>query len=126
MSNGKRYDNEPKLNKKKVVGVFVAIAVMAMLIISIKTLLSPKKEENLVASTNYVVAYQNGKWGVINQAGTEVIPFTYEEMIIIPDKTKDVFITMTDIDINEGSFKTKVFNKKQEQIFTEYETVEGV
>lgn len=126
MSSGRRYDTEPKLNMKKVIGVIVAIIVIIMSIVSIKMLLEPKPEEETVAKTAYFSAYQNGKWGVINQVGSEIIPFTYDEMIIVPDSTKDVFITMSDIDFNQGTYKTKVLNKKGEEIYKGYELVEAI
>ena len=34
-TRGRRYDNEPKLNLKKVAGVIIALAVIIMIIISI-------------------------------------------------------------------------------------------
>ena len=34
-TRGRRYDNEPKLNLKKVAGVIVALAVIIMIIVSI-------------------------------------------------------------------------------------------
>lgn len=38
-SRGKRYDDTPKLNKKKVFATFIAIIVFIMIIISLKTYL---------------------------------------------------------------------------------------
>ena len=101
MSSGRRYNNERKLNMKKVIGVIIALAVLVMIIISIKKLLDPKQAEQITGQTYYFSAYQNGKWGVINSTGTEVIPFEYEEMIIVPDSSKDIFITMTDVDLEK-------------------------
>ena len=44
MSNrGKRYDNEAKLNYKKVIGVIVAIAVIVMIIIVLLLILCERK-----------------------------------------------------------------------------------
>ena len=126
MSSGRRYNDERKLNMKKVIGVVIALAVLAMMIISISKLLEPKKEEELSTSTYYFTAYKNGKWGVISQTGSEIIPFEYTEMIIIPDKTKDVFITLTDVNTETGTYKTKVFNKKGEEQFKDYELVEAI
>lgn len=126
MSNGRRYTEDRKLNMKKVVGVIIAIVVLIMVVISIKKLLDPRQEESISATTFYFSAYQNGKWGVINSAGKEIIPFDNEEMVIVPDKEKDVFITTTDVDVEKGTYKTKVFNKKQEEIFKDYDLVETI
>ena len=127
MSSGRRYSDEGrKLNFKKVLGVIIAVAVIIMVIISIKKLLDPKTEQQIASNTYYFAAFQNGKWGVINQSATEIIPFTYDEMIIIPNNKKDVFITMTDVNMETGTYKTKAFNKKGEELFTEYDLVEAI
>ncbi len=126
MGSGRRYEKEPKLNMKKVIGVIVAIIVIIMCIVSIKMLLEPKPEEETTIKSAYFSAYQNGKWGVINQAGSEIIPFTYDEMIIVPDSSKDIFITMYNVDLNKGTYQTKVMNKKGEELYTNYELVEPI
>ena len=126
MSSGRRYNEERKLNMKKVVGVIIAVAVLIMVGLSIKRLLQPKTEEQLTTKLYYFSAYKNGKWGVINQSGNEVIPFIYDEMIIVPDSSKDIFITMPDVDLAGGKYKTKVFNRKDETIFAEAELVEAI
>lgn len=126
MSSGRRYNNERKLNMKKVVGVIIAIAVIIMIFISIKKLLEPKPQQETTGSVHYFTAYQNSKWGVINQAGIEVIPFVYDEMIIVPDSSKDIFITTTDVNMETGEYKTKVFNRKNEEIFATFEQVEAI
>lgn len=126
MKSGRRYNNQRKLNMKKVVGVIVAMAVLAMVVVSIKMLLQPKTEEQLSTKLYYFSAYRDKKWGVINQSGNEIIPFVYDEMIIVPDSSKDIFITMTNVDLEKGTYKTKAFNRKNEAIFTDYETIEAI
>ena len=66
-----------------------------------------EKEEKITAKVYYFSAYQNGKWGVINSSGTEVIPFEYDEMIIVPDSGKDIFITTTDANLEERNIQNK-------------------
>lgn len=126
MRSGKRYEKEPKLNMKKVVGVIIAIVAIIMCIVSIKMLLEPKEEQENGFKTAYFSAYKNGKWGVINQLGNEVISFSYDEMIIVPDSTKGIFITTNDVDFTTGAYKTKVLNEKNEEMFTTYELVEAI
>ena len=46
MSNGKRYDKEPKLNLKKVFGVAIALLVLIMIIISLAKIL--KTDKNII------------------------------------------------------------------------------
>lgn len=128
MSNGRRYEKRRrKLNMKKVFGVIIAIAVVIMIIISISKLLSQdnQKEQNS-SKQYYFTAYKNGKWGVINQVGNEIIPLNHEEMIIIPDKTQDIFIIMTEVDYDTQTYKTIAQNSKGERIFSDYETIEVI
>ena len=126
MSSGRRFDDERKLNKKKVVGAIIAIVVLVMVIVSMKKLLDPKEEKAITSQVYYFSAYSNDKWGVINSSGSEVIPFEYDEMIIVPDSKKDIFITMTDVDLEAGTYKTKVFNKNNDVLFKEYDAVEAI
>lgn len=129
MGSGRRYEKsrKPKLNMKKVIGVIVAIAVVIMFGISISKLLSTdnQKQQNQIKNY-YFAAYQDGKWGVINQAGNEVYPFNQEEMIIVPDNTKGVFILTTEVDYETETYKTIAKNDKGETLFSDYEMVEAI
>ena len=129
MSNkGKRYNGQKrKLNLKKVFAVIIAIFVIIMVIVGINTLIkeSDKQEEKVVAN-KYFPVYTNGKWGVINSKGDTIIEPTYDETIIIPDNTKDLFICTYDVNYTDNTFKTRVLNSKNEEILTNYETVEAI
>ena len=87
MSRGRRYNNEPKLNMKKVVAVILIIVVMIVFIIAIKKLIGQESTKT-IATKSYFSLYSNDKWGVIDSQANIVIEPTYEEMIIIPDNTK--------------------------------------
>ena len=91
MSRGRRYNDEPKLNVKKVIAVIILIAVIIMFIFAIKKILQNNSGEQ-ITSTHYFTVYTNEKWGVIDSKGKVVIEPQYEEMIIIPNKTEPVFI----------------------------------
>ena len=128
MSRGKRYNNdERKLNMKKVFAVIIAIIVIAMFFIGMKELLkgSPKTNEKTFALAYYTL-YENEKWGVIDTRGNIVIKPEYEEMIVIPDNTKPVFICMENVDYANDTFKTKAIDEKGKQLFTNYEQVEVI
>lgn len=125
MSRGKRYDNERKLNKKKVFAVIVAFLVIIMFVVGIRELLKgDKKTNDKVFSTAYYTVFENNKWGVIDTKGNTVIEPKYENMIIIPDNSKPVFVVMEDIDYLTGTYKSKAVNEKNEQLFTNYDNVE--
>lgn len=124
MSRGKRYDPEAKLNYQKVFAVIIAIAVVIMFIFIMKNVLN--KREKATKDYEYFVLYSANKWGVINQDGEQVIIPTYQEMIVIPNKEKDVFICTYNINEQTGTYQTKALNSKNEEILTGYEQIEAL
>ena len=124
MSKGKRYDGERKLNVKKIFGVIIAIAVIIMIIISIKNIVKKSNMLNMQTKQAYFSVYENGKWGVIDSTGNYVINATYDEMILIPNNEKDIFICIYDVNDENNTYKTKVINAKQEELYKEYDLVE--
>lgn len=124
MSRGKRYDTEAKLNYQKVFAVIIAIVVLIMFIFIIKNVLKERQEIN--KEYEYFALYAQNKWGVINQDGEEVIIPSYQEMIVIPNKEKDVFICTYNINEQTGTYETKALNSKNEQILTQYEQIEAL
>lgn len=126
MSRGRRYDNEPKLNLKKVFGTIITIAVIIMIIISLNKILDKKVSEISNEKVEYFATYLDNKWGVINSNGTTVIENTYDEMIAIPDKEKPVFICIYNVNEETGEYRTKAINEKGEAIFTDYDQVEVI
>ena len=124
MSKGRRYEPEKKLNIKKVIAVAVAFAVIIMFIIGIKTLLTTNVAEKASKPTSYYAVYTNGKWGVIDEKGNIVIEAKNDEMITIPNYKKDIFILTEDVNYADGStYKTKVINAKNEEVFTNFDEV---
>lgn len=124
MSKGKRYETERQLNYQKVLAVVIAIAVVIMFIFIIKNALKERKDTN--KEYEYFTLYSANKWGVINQEGETVIQPSYQEMIIIPEKSKDVFICMYNINEETGEYKTKAINSKNEEIYTDYDQIEAI
>ena len=124
---GKRYDDTPRIDSKKILASIIAIIVVIMIIYSLKILLVDNRKQKDVSSlTTYQVAYDNEKWGVIDNKGSIVIKAEYDEMIMIPDKNKDLFICSYDVDYGNESYKTKVINKRGNEILKEYENVEPI
>ena len=126
MSRGKRFDGNPKLNLKKVFGVIVALLVVIIVIMSMVKLLSEdKKQENLIGKSYYSV-YSNGKFGVIDNNGDFIVSPEYDELVIIPNKTKPVFVCVYDVNDETGEYKTKVINDQKQEIITGYDKVEAI
>ena len=127
-SRAKRYNGEKKkLNMKKVLAVIIALAVIIMAIVGISKLISDgaRTSERTVAN-KYFAVYTDHKWGVINSRGDIVIEPEYDETIIIPDNSKDVFICTYDVDYTTGSYKSKAINSKGEEIITGYDTIQAL
>lgn len=112
---------------KKVLAVIIALAVIVMVVMGISKLLNGggKTEEKTVAN-QYFAVYTNDKWGVINSKGETIIKPEYDETIIIPDTTKDVFLCTYDVNYIEGSYKAKVIDSKGKEIITGYDSIQAL
>lgn len=128
MARGKRYDKESKLNIKKVIAVIVLLFVIVMFVFGIRTLLTSHSNSNSgkIEAVTYYTIYDNGKWGVINSRGETVIKPMYNEMIVIPDSAKAVFICTYDVDYSKGTYKSKAINESGKDIITGYDKVETI
>lgn len=126
-TRGRRYDKDnPKLNVKKVLGVIIGIAVIIMIIISIINIVKNSNKKIEVKNYTYYTAYENGKFGVINNEGETVIDLSYDEIVSIPNNTKPIFICTYDVDDAKGTYKTKAINEKNEEILTGYDKIEVI
>lgn len=120
----RRYDDEKKLNYKKVIAVIVLLIVIIMFIVGIKRLLTTGlTSTGKITAIDYFTVYSNGKWGVINSKGDIIIEPQYEEMIAIPNNSQPLFVCTYDIDYGDGTYKTKVINEKNESVITGYDNV---
>lgn len=129
MSKGRRYnrENTHKLNMKKVVATIIALLVIIMfVVVVIKVINSGKDTLGKNISLAYYTIYENEKWGVINSKGETIIKPEYDEMIIIPNKEKDVFIVTYDVNYTDGSYKSKAIDSKGKTLFTNYSKVEAI
>ena len=124
MSKGKRYETEGTLNYQKVFAVVIALLVIIMCAVIIINVFTGKKRIN--KNNEYFALYANQKWGIINQDGEELIKPTYQEMIVIPDKKKEVFICTYNVNEETGEYSTKAINSQNEQIFNEYDGIEAI
>lgn len=126
MSKGRRYSGERHLNYTKVFAVLIAFVVIIMCIYLINNLVLKAKDTQDVGATNYFALYKDEKWGVLNSSGAEVIAPMYQEMIIIPDKSRDIFLCTYDVNEQTGEYKTKAVNNKNEQVYTGYRKIEAL
>lgn len=123
MAKGKRYE-EQTLNYKKVFAVIIAIIVLIMFIVIVKNLVDKGKDQKNTIPIEYYALYKDEKWGVINTLNEIVIEPMYQEMIIVLNSQKDVFLCTYDVNEETGEYKTKAINKENEEIFTKYDEIE--
>ena len=124
MSRGKRYNDEQKLNLKKVFMVVVIIAIIVAFIMIIKNLTKKKEQTtNYFTEIAYYTIVQDKKWGVINSKGEVVIEADHSDMIAIPDNKKQVFICY---EYTDNTIKTKAIDSNNSQLFTDYSSVEVI
>jgi len=126
MGRGRRYDNQPKLNMKKVIAVIVAFILIIMFIVAIKSLLTSDSSASKLVSTTYFVINKNNKWGVIDNNAKTIIEAIYDEAIIIPNNKKPIFICTYNANYENGTFETKVINERGKELFTEYNKVQAL
>ncbi len=123
----KRYDDERKLNYKKVFAVLVLFIVVIMFILGIKKLIATgMTSTGKITAINYFPVYSNGKWGVISSNGNIVIEPQYDEMPVIPNNSQTLFICTYDVNYETGTYKTKVVNEKNEDIIKGYDNVKFI
>lgn len=123
-SKGKRFNDESNLNYNKIFAVIIFIAVIIMFAFGIKKLISTGiNSTGKISTINYFSVYSNGKWGVINSEGETIIEPQYDEMIVIPDNSKPIFICTYNVNYDTGEYNTKVINNKNDTIITGYDNV---
>jgi hypothetical protein len=121
---GKRYSEEKKLNYNKILGIAIFVLVIIMFVIGFKKIINTGIDSSGKINTlNYFSAYSNGKWGVINSKGETVIEPQYEEMIVIPDNTKAIFVCTYNVNYETDEYNTKVINDKNEEIISGYDEI---
>ncbi len=110
-------------------GLKIGIIIISIIAITIAIVFGIK-EYNLsykvleIKEVNYYVVEEGEKMGVINKDGNIIIPIQHES-IKIPNPEIPFFICYYDYD-EEGNYKTKVLNEKQEEILTEIPNVEPI
>ena len=123
--SGKRYSGERKLNIKKVLATVMAfIIIILFFMVIVKMLKGFKNTKEKSFALSYYTVYENGKWGVIDTKANTIIKPSYDEMIIIPDSSKDIFVCTYDVNYENNTYKSKIINKKGEEKFKNYDKVE--
>ena len=126
MSKGKRYDGEPKLNMKKVIATIFVLVVLIMIIVLVLRVPKIDISKGKNVANSYIAVYTNDKWGVINSKGEIVVDAKYDNMIIIPDPTKDIFICQENVDLENETYTSFAINEKGEKLYSSYDQIEAM
>ncbi len=114
-----------KVKKVKIiVPIIIILIILISIIIGAVIINSNNKTYELekVEKYSYFKLYQNDKYGVIDDKGNTIIEPKYDT-VNIPNPAKALFICYYDYNDNEGEYKTKVLNEKNEEILTQFEQV---
>lgn len=123
-NQARRYNDENKLNYKKIFAVLIFIIVVIMFVVGIKKLITTgMTSTGRITAVSYFPVYSNGKWGIINSDGKVIIEPQYDEMPVVPDSSQSLFVCTYDVDYQAGTYKTKVVNEKNDSIITGYDSV---
>lgn len=123
-SRARRYTEDNKLNYKKIFAVIVLVVVVIMFIIGIDKLINTgKNSTGKISTISYFPVYSQGKWGIINSNGETIIKPQYDEMPVVPNNAQTVFICTYDVNYEDGTYKTKVVNEKNEDIIVGYDNI---
>ncbi len=101
-----------------IIAILLAVALISGLVYYIIKENGKKYEIEKINQYNYFVLKKDSNYGVINRNGETVISAEYAE-VKIPNPEKAVFICYQQENI-------KVFNEKQEELFTQYSQVEPI
>ncbi|MBR3132854.1 MAG: WG repeat-containing protein [Clostridia bacterium] len=139
-NRGRRFDAQPRINMKKVIATIIAFLVIIMVVASIIILIKRSKNQNTTAEDIKYFAYYSSNsnnekvkygeeeinppsLGVINSNGEVVIPAKYD-LVIVPDKTKGLFITT--LTGENDNVTVKVFNENNEEILDDFSNIDAI
>lgn len=116
-------DSKKSIKKWIILAVVLLILILSGVAITIYVINSDISYEiEEVSQFNYFKLYENKKYGIIDRSGKTIIEPTYDS-INIPNPSKDLFICYYDYNEENDSYKTKVLNSNNEQLYTQYEEI---
>lgn len=130
MSNNKGKNKKTKTSenldfKKIAILVVVLLAVIIVVLVIRRNIILGNKEKQ-EESRGYYASFKDNKWGVIDSTGATIIDPSYQELIVIPNEKKDVFLCTYNVNYETGEYETKAINSQNQEILTEYEKVEPI
>ncbi len=131
MSRVARYqEQKPKLNLRKVFGVILVFLILAGLVFGIVYAINGIQIYQVKRSTlkHYFVSFEEStqKYGVIDAAGEVVLENKYDELILIPDQEKDLFLVIENVNYDEGTYEVNALNKNGNIVIKGYEELRPI
>ena len=116
-----------KNKAKLIIFNILFIAIILAIIVTFMKIQNKKYKYTIedVSNYNYYLFYENGKAGVIDTEGNIIISPIYYN-VQIPNPSKPIFICLSDYNLEDGTYKSKVLNEKQEEILNNYEKIESL
>lgn len=109
---------------------WIILAIIAIIIIAIAAVITInelqfhyKIEE--IKEYNYFVLIQDGKYGVIDKQGNNIIEPNYMA-VQIPNPSKPIFVCISSYNQETKNYETTVYNEKAEKIFEKYQNVQAI
>lgn len=108
-------------NKSKVIVLIFILLVLLAIVFMVKGAKDTGRKYSIeeVSDYNYFVLYQNDKYGVVDKDAKIVLEPKFEN-VIVPNPSKGVFICYL------GNNIIKVYNEKNEELFTNYDEVSSI
>ena len=107
------------MKKRNIISTTIIIIILAIVVVFLYKIINEKNKTfqiEKVENYKYFLISENEKFGVIDENGNKIIDAKYLN-IKIPNPEKPVFVCY------ENNV-TKILNEKEEQLFTEYDSVE--
>ena len=123
-------EKKNNIKTKRIIIIFAIILVIIAIIVGIVLFVNNSKQNYTVQEISeedikYYKVVSNGKTGIIDRDGNEIIPAEYNA-IKMPNPTQPIFICIYDYDGATGDYKTKVLNGNAEEILTQYSDVNTI
>lgn len=114
------------LNKYKI-KILIIIIIIVLVIIAINIINKSKRNYEIeeVKENIYSVFEKNGKFGVINNKEETIVNPIYD-YVKIPNEERDVFICLYDYSEEDETYKTKILNQKEKEIFTDFQYIDAI
>lgn len=110
-----------RLNIKR---ILILVIILLIVIIVVRNLIASNIKDKGQNDISYYASFKDNKWGVIDSTGATIIDPSYQELIVIPNEKKDIFLCTYNVNYETGEYQTKAINKNNQEILTEYEQIE--